>query len=253
MPGLARRNVLLAPFGAAIAAAAMPARAEWLRNGIVIYADPELRPVLAALDTAYRRTNPGSPTVFSAPPGQLLGLLAHDTQNDVLLTQTAFMDRAFVQKLVQEGRQTLWRNRLVVAGRPGAAAFGAYKPDDLKAALQGGRLAVPDASDASALDGPALVAKLGLTVRVQGAANTADGLDMLRQGQVALAVCHATELAADAGLVRVMALPDDAYPPIIYQVALTKTAWSRYQAPFLTYLSGAASPLARQYGLEVLA
>jgi molybdate transport system substrate-binding protein len=208
--------------------------------------------VLKALSTDYRRSNPGSPTVFSAPPGQLLGLLAHDTQNDVLLTQTPFMDRAVAQALVQDGRRTLWRNRLVVAGRQGAATLGAFNAEALKAALHGGLLAVPDASDASAVDGPALMGKLAVSPRMQGAVNTGDGLDMLHGGHVALAVCHTTELAADPGLVRVMPLPDDAYPPIVYQVALTKTAWSRYQASWLTYLSSGAAPLVRQLGLEVL-
>jgi molybdate transport system substrate-binding protein len=253
LSGLARRRFLLAPFGVAVAAASGPARAEWLRDGIVIYADPELRPVLTELDAQYQRSNPGSPTVFSAPPGQLLGLLAHDTQNDVLLTQSAFMDRAVAQKLVQDVRHTLWRNRLVVAGRAGAATLGDFRADALKAALKGGVLAVPDASDASAVDGPALLEKLGLSVRVQGAVSTGDGLDMLRGGHVALAVCHATELTADPGLVRVMALPDEAYPPIVYQAALTAKAWSRYQSPWLAYLSGGAAALARQSGLEVLA
>jgi hypothetical protein len=257
---LSRRALVLAP-GVLAALAPAAARAEWLRDGIVVYAEPALRPVLSALSSAYRRAHPGLPALFTAPPGQMLGLLAHGTQADILITQTGFMDRAVAGGLVADARRTLWRNRLVIAGRGDASGGGRgdasgtapFSAAGLLAALNGGVLAVPDATDASAVDGPALVRALGVNARIQGTASTGDALDMVRQGTAALAVCHRTELMAARGVVPVMTLPDASYPQIVYQAALTKTAWSRFQDDLLAYLAGPAAPAARDAGLEVVA
>jgi hypothetical protein len=243
---LARRTLLLAP----LAAAATPARAEWLRDGIVLYAEPALLPVLDALDGAYRRTRPGAPVIFTAPPGQLLGLLAHDTQADILIVQRQYMETAQVASLVKAPIPGIWRNRLVVVG-PRGVPDRPFSAAALAQALAGGILAVPDASDASAIDGPALLQRLDLPagIRVQGTAGTRDALDMVHLGTAALAICHETERLADPGLSRAMALPDSAYPPITYQAALTTRAWSRYQDALLAYITGPGAPIARAAGL----
>lgn len=238
--------------GAAASFATSPAWAEWLRDDIVVYIEPPLRAPMAAFGAAFQRIHPGTPRVFAAPPVQMLGLLAHGTQADLLITQTHFMDQASQSGLVVPERRTLWRNRLVVAGRAARAPVQSFDAGALRAALGGGALAVPDATNASTVDGPALLRALGLHVPVQGTASTGDALDMVRAGTTSLAICHSSELPAESGLVAVMALPDAAYPPIIYQAALTKTAWSRNQMALLDDLSGTA-PRAHDLGLEPVA
>jgi hypothetical protein len=237
--------------GAAAAFASSPAWAEWLRDDVVVYAEPALKPVMASLGASFRRQHAGTPRVFVAPPVQMLGLLAHGTQADMLITQTRFMDQAAQAGLVAPGRRMLWRNRLVVAGWPGSERSESFSLAGLREALAGGVLAVPDATDASAIDGPALLRNLGYSDAVQGAVDTADALDMVRRRRVALAICHATELAAAPELTRIMALPDESYPPILYQGALTASAWSRNQMALLDYLAGTVPVHA--LGLEVSA
>jgi hypothetical protein len=202
------------------------------------------------LNADFQRRHAGTPRVFAAPPAQMLGLLAHGTQADILITQTGFMDRALASGLVAPAPRVLWRNRLVLAARQGAFTPAPFSAEGLRAALGGGVLAVPDATAASTVDGPALLAALGVAVRVQGAADSADGLGMVRAGTAAMAVCHASEIAGDAGLAQVMALPDAAYPAIIYQAALTKSAWSRNQMALLDDFGGHDAGGLRAVGLE---
>ncbi len=236
--------------GALAAFAASPAWAEWLRDGIVIYAEPALVAPLAVLNADFRTRHAGTPRVFAAPPTQMLGLLAHGTQADILITQTGFMDRAVAGGLVAPAPRVLWRNRLVLAARRGAFAPAPFSAAALRGALGGGVLAVPDATAASTVDGPALLAALGVQARVQGVADTADGLAMVRAGTAAMAVCHASEIAGDTGFSRVMALPDAAYPAIVYQAALTKSAWSRNQMALLDDFGGYDAGRLQAIGLE---
>ena len=218
----------------------------------MVYGDPALRQTLTGLGSAFQHTHPGNPRIFAAPPAQMLGLLAHGTQADMLVTTTAFMDRAVQSGLVADARRTLWRNRLVIAGREGLAAQP-FSPAALDGVLAGGVLAAPDDTDASDVDGVAIMSRLAPGVHLQGTANTSDALDMVRAGTARLALCHQTELANDPSLARIMAVPDDAYTPIIYQAALTRTAWSRNQMALLDFLAGDAAPRARELGLEVMA
>lgn len=250
-PWVLRRRGLLMGLPAVIAAS--PAWAEWLRDGIVVYADPALRPVLAVLFEDFRRHHPGLPRVFAAAPTQMLGLLAHGTQADILLTQTAYMDQAQAASLIVPARRTLWRNRLVLAGRKGAFPAQAFAADALARIVGGGAIAAPDATSAASVDGMAALQSLGVTAKLQGTADTGDGLDMLRAGTVALALCHASELAAQGWASLVMALPDASYPPIIYQAALTTSAWSRHQQALLDYLGGDARGALGGLGLEAAA
>jgi molybdate transport system substrate-binding protein len=231
------------------------ARAEWLRDEIVVYADPALRPVLEVLGGRFRAARGVRVRVFCAAPGQMLGLLAHGTQDDVLITQSAPMADAARRGLVSGAPRRLWRNRLVFAARGDGARDAVFDAGLLVAALGGGRLALPDASDACTVDGPALMAKLGLADklagRLLGAADTEDAVATLKRGEAALALCHGSEIAGDPSLRVAMRVPDDAYDPILYDAALSHGAWSRYQDSFMAWLAGDAAGFVP--GLEVLA
>ena len=245
--------------GAAGALALLPglARAEWLRDEIVVYADPALRPVMSALGGQFRAARGVRVRTFCAAPGQMLGLLAHGTQDDVLITQAGPMTEAAQRGLVSGAPRRLWRNRLVFAARGDGTRDATFDARSLAAALGGGRLALPDASDACTIDGPALMAKLNatdkLSGRLLGAADTEDAVATLQRGEATLALCHASEVVTDAGLRIAMRVPDDAYDPIEYTAALSHAAWSRYQDPFMAWLGGDAARAVPALGLEVLA
>jgi hypothetical protein len=234
----ARRRTVLSAMAMGLLGAP-GARAEWLRDEVVVYADPPLRPVLTALAQNFH----SNMRIFCAPPAQMVALLAHGTQDDVLITQPAF---------APAGARAIWRNRLAIAGLGASAQPMAFTPAALSVALDGGKLAVPDSTPAATFDAAPLLALFGLSpAQIQGAASTTDALGMLRTGDAKLALCHVTEIMAEPRARIVQTLPDAAYAPIIYAAGPTKTAWSRNQQALLAALPHA--PQARAYGLELLA
>jgi len=232
------------------------ASAEWLRDEVVVYCDPVLRPVLGAIAARFNQLQGITLRIFCAAPGQMLGLLAHGTQDDVLITLSPFMRQGEQSGLVAPGK-LLWRNRLVFAGAGENQQAAAFDAAAFRAMLGGGILAVPDATPAATVDGQAVLRRLGLTGaldgRVQGAATTGDALDMVRQGAAAMALCHISEVANAGGLCAAVLVPDQAYDPIVHEVALSQKAWSRNQDKLLAYLAGAGGEQASSFGLAVLA
>ncbi len=249
------RRRLLAAFGMA---ALLPgvARAEWLRDEIGVYCDPALRPVLDAVAARFRRAHAIDLRIFCAAPGQMLGLLEHGTQDDILITLAPFMRQAKQSGLVVADKP-LWRNRLVFAAQ---GTHGPEVPFDAAALadrLAGGKLAVPDPTPAASVDGPLVLQRLGLAEqlsgRVQGAANTGDALAMLQRGDVAMALCHISEVVGVTSVGAALTVPETAYDQIEYDVALSKKAWSRNQDKLLADLAGPARADAAAFGLAVLA
>ena len=236
-----------------MAAAAWPLRAgaEWLRDEVVVYADPALRPVLGAIAARY----PATLRVFCAAPVQMLGLLAHGTQDDVLISETRFVVQAQGAGLAAPGVHRLWRNQLALAGRGPGTGTAPFSGAGLAAALGDGKLAVPDPGPAASVDGMAVLDRLGLTAalagRIQGAASTTDALGMLHTGDAVMALCHVTEIMADSRVHMAMRVPQTAYDPIEYVAVLTKAAWSRHQDGLIAALPQA--PEAGRFGLETLA
>jgi len=249
---IGRRRVMLA--AAMLGATPLAARSEWLRDEVVVYADPPLRRVVGAIGARFVQAQ--RVRCFCAAPLQMVALLAHGTQDDVLVTQSAAMAAAAQGGLVSGPRARLWRNRLVFAASGAGPAARDFDAAALRAAVGGGRLALPDPSDASTVDGPALLHRLGvadgLAARVLGAADSEDAVASLQRGEAAVALCHASEVAGDPGMRVLMRVPDDAYAPIIYEAALSRAAWSRYNAPFMAFLAARTAPEATRHGLEVL-
>ncbi len=251
---LPRRRLLAAAGLAAMLPAA--ASAEWLRDEIVVYCDPALRPVLDAVAARFRRAHAITLRIFCAAPGQMLGLLAHGTQDDVLITLAPFMRQGEQSGLVAQGKP-LWRNRLVFAARSAQGPGAPFDAAALTARLADGKLAVPDPTPAAAVDGASVLQRLGLgdrlAGRVQGAVDTGDALAMLRRGDVAMALCHISQVAGATDIGAAMLVPESAHDPITYDVALTKSAWSRNQDKLLADLAGPAREDAAAFGLAVLA
>jgi hypothetical protein len=92
-----------------------------------------------------------------------------------------------------------------------------------------------------------------LSGRLLGAADTEDAVATLQRGEVALALCHTSQVVGAPDLRVAMRVPDDAYDPIEYAAALSHAAWSRYQDPFMAWLAADAARAAPALGLEVLA
>ena len=265
LTALTRRSLAIQGAGLAMLAA-MPraARADtpWLHDPVVVYADHALRPALDSLGTQFAQLHGAPVKIFAAAPTQSIGLLEHATQCDVLITLTPAMDQAAAGAVLGDARSTLWRTRLVFASlapRPSAALpdgppAGSFSPETLRDAVGAGKLAVTDPTHSATFNGWQVLDRAGLTGilkdHVQGALNTEQAAGMLRTGDATVALLHATEAAAIPGLRVLMTVPDTAYSPITYDMALTKTAWSRHQAALMSWLAGLPDGRLHELGLE---
>jgi len=114
---------------------------------------------------------------------------------------------------------------------------------DLAGALGDGRLALADpASVPAGKYGKAALTTLGVwdsvASKVAPAENVRIALQYVARGEAPLGIVYATDAKAESAVRVAGVFPDDSHPPIIYPVALTKTASPQAQA-FLAFLEGA--------------
>jgi len=255
--GPTRRGAIIAAAGLATVLPAVARASEWLHDPVVFYTDVALRPVLEQLGASYLREHGIVWRVYAAAPINSLGLLAHGTQDDVLITLAPDAAQAEASGLIAPGRRPLWRTTLVFAalGAPGPLAD--FSPRALLDAIGGGRLAITDPTPTATFKGYDILARAGLASqldnRTVGAIDTEQAAGMLRTGDATVALLHASEAATLPGLRALMPVPPTAYDPIDYEVALTKSAWSRNQARAIAYLEGLQGDDLRGLGLELLA
>jgi len=102
--------------------------------------------------TAYTAQTSSRIFVFSTGPGLILPQLERNIQNDILVTQTSVIEQATQQGLIADVSAASWRNPLAIAALRGGSALDQT-------------LAVTDPTQASDVDGPAVLIKLGLKPR----------------------------------------------------------------------------------------
>jgi molybdate transport system substrate-binding protein len=164
--------------------------------------------------------------VFPTAPGLVLPQLEREIQNDIIVTRIAVIDLAEKAGLVTPGgRIGPWRNRLVMA-----AAKSPAGPE--------GSFAVPDVSSGSDIDGSLILQRIGtVPAKIVGVLDTGAVAWTLTNGGARLGLLHQTEVAADDRLRAVSAVPDEAWPPILYAATMTKLARRGDPAAFLTFLA----------------
>lgn len=227
-------------FGALLLALAAATPAGAAAPDVIVYGDPALNHALH--DVADRFTaQTGVPVhVFAAPPAIILAQLRHQVWNDVVVTLSPWLDQAVQSGVIQPGTRTgSWKTTLVIAATSGAS---------------GDTFAVPDATPASSIDGPAILAAANLhPAKVQGVANDANVIFLLQTGAAAQGLLHLTNLRADPSLHVVAPVPDAAYAPIVYDAAISTLTHSPNAHAFLDYLhSPAATDILRADGLETV-
>jgi molybdate transport system substrate-binding protein len=192
---------------------------------VIVYCDPTLVPAVRDVGQLFTARSQATVDVFTAPPPLMLAQLARQVQNDALITQTAWMDRAEASGLLKPGTRTgSWRNSLVIAGKSGGA-----KTD--------GVFARTDPTPAATIDGPAILTALALQpAHVIGAANSGGVAFLLDTGVAQQGLLHLTDVRANPGLAVLQPVPDGAYPPIVYVAALTKLTQSVNAQAFLDFL-----------------
>lgn len=242
---LARRAMSLAMSLALALGSAVPAWAA--APDVIVYGYPTPRHAL--LDVGARFTaQTGVPVhVFAAPPTLILAQLRHAVWNDVVVPLAPWMDQAEQAGVIEPGTRTgAWRTTLVLVHATGATATGATPAN--------ATLAITDPTPAATIDGPAVLAALGLhPAHVQGVANAAEVAFLLDTGAAAQGLVHLTDVRADPRLSVAAPVAASAYAPIVYAAAISTLTHSPNARAFLDYLhSSAATDVLRADGLETV-
>jgi molybdate transport system substrate-binding protein len=227
-------------FGALPMLALAPARAR--EAGLVINCDTTLAPALRKVGAAFK-ANSGVPVfVFATGPGLILPQLLRDIQNDIVVTQIAILEQAAQAGVIASAAGSArWRNSLVIAGMHGAPTNGTF--------------AASDPSPASDIDGPDLVARLGLRpAHLLGAVDTDEVAFLLTSGAAQAGLLHATDVHAAQRLEAIRSVPTDIHPSFVYAASVTRLARRPNPEAFITFLgTSEARALLTESGLEMQA
>jgi molybdate transport system substrate-binding protein len=224
-----------------VAAVATAGEARAATTDLVVNCDTVLAPAIAAAARAFRNSSGVRIDIFPTPPGLILPQLARTVQNDIVMTSPARLEQASQQGLTGGGQHSsIWRNRLMLAAQNGAAA------------AEKGAIAVPDPTPGSDIDGPEVVARLGLrTASVRGVIDSSEAAWLLGNGAVAMALLPMTELRADSRLAVLRPVPQDVAPPLLCAAAVTTLARRPNPEAFVAFLNSPAGRAVLQAsGLE---
>jgi molybdate transport system substrate-binding protein len=233
-----RRILAVAPLGLLAAVSVSKRTRAQTTTDLAVTCDAPAAPAVIAAARAFRQRAGVRVRVFPTPPGLVLPQLERQIQNDIIVTQISTIEQAEQEGLVQPGGHVgPWRNRLVIA-TAGAGQADAF--------------AVPDPSPASDIDGTVILQRLGTTTgKVVGVIDTDAVAWMLTTGGARQGLLHQTEVTADERLRAVAAVPDEAWPPILYAATVTKLAYRGDPAAFVAFLGSAeGQAVLRAAGLE---
>lgn len=242
-----RRRILTALAALPLTAAAPPTEAPAPARGItdlVLSCDSALGPAITQAAARFRARTGVQVRVFPTGPGLLVPQLARAVQNDLLLTQVQIMDTAAAAGLLAGPPRGAWRDSLILAARRGAG------PGAL-----GGRLAIADATPMSDMDGPAIVAKLGLAPReILGVIDTATVVALLGRGEADAGLLHASDVAGRTDLEIVGPVPESVAPALTYAIAVSTLARRPDPEAFVAFLvSPEGTAALKASGLERVA
>jgi len=223
--------------------ASLPAAAE--QPQILVFAAASLSETVQELSTNYEKT--AQVTVKSSfdSSSVLARQIEAGAQADVFFSaDTAWMDYLQSRNLIKPGsRKNLLGNSLVLIAPAQSQIQLRIAPHfPLMAALGNGRLATgdPDSVPAGRYARSAL-ATLGVwdevALRLARAENVRVALLYVARGETPLGIVYATDALADKSVRVVDTFPADTHEPIVYPIALTKSAKSE-AAGFIAYLSG---------------
>ena len=212
---------------------------------ILVFAAASLSETVQELSTNYEKT--AQVTVKSSfdSSSVLARQIEAGAQADVFFSaDTAWMDYLQSRNLIKPGsRKNLLSNSLVLIAPAQSQIQLRIAPHfPLMAALGNGRLATgdPDSVPAGRYARSAL-ATLGVwdevALRLARAENVRVALLYVARGETPLGIVYATDALADKGVRVVDTFPADTHEPIVYPIALTKSAKSE-AAGFIAYLSG---------------
>ncbi|MGH6990293.1 MAG: molybdate ABC transporter substrate-binding protein [Stellaceae bacterium] len=221
---------------------------------VLVFGAASLRNALGDAIAGYERSGGGKVIAAYAASSALARQLENGDDADIYISADLdwMNDVEKHHLIVATTRKNLLGNSLVlIAPRSGHAPMvGIRKGFDLRKLLGDGRLAManPDAVPAGKY-GKAALKYLGIWKDVKGrvaaAANVRAALLYVDRGETPYGIVYATDAASDKNVVVVGQFPRNSHPPIIYPVALMKTASKKAAArKFLAFIE---SPAAKKY------
>jgi hypothetical protein len=209
--------------------------------GLAVTCDTTLGPALREAAAAYKARTATHVFVFPTGPGLILPQLVRDIQNDIVVTQTSILEQAAGAGVIDNAPRAGWRNPLVIAGPRGATALDRV-------------FAVADATPASDVDGPALLARLDMKpARILGAVDTDEVAFLLTTGAAQAGLLHLTDVRADDRLEVVQPVPPSAQPPLRYAACATRLASRPDPEGFVRFLAAEGNAVLSAAGLERIA
>jgi molybdate transport system substrate-binding protein len=223
--------------------AAPPAAADTRQPEILVFAAASLTDALREIGTAYQRTSVVRVRMSFDASSNMARQIEAGAPADVFFSaDIQWMDYLQSRNLIQAGsRHNVVGNRLVLIAPAGSQVNLRIAPHfPLAAALGNGRLATgdPDSVPVGRYARSALSA-LGVwdevAARLVRAENVRAALIYVARGEAPLGIVYASDALVDRGVRVVDTFPANTHEPIVYPVALTKSAKGE-AAGFVRYL-----------------
>jgi molybdate transport system substrate-binding protein len=247
--------------GLAVAFALAPAAA-FAQDSLVIFAAASMKNALDEVATGWSKdSGKPMPKISYAASSALAKQLEQGAPADLFISaDTDWMDYVEKKDLIKKDtRVDLLGNKIVlIAPKDSKATVDVKQGFDLAKALAGGKLAMANVDSVPAGKyGKAALEKLGAWDGVKGsvaqAENVRAALLLVARGEAPLGIVYSTDAAAEPNVKIVGTFPADSHPPIIYPVAVTKSAKSPDAQPFLDLMKSAkARPAFEKQGFAVL-
>jgi len=257
-----RRGLAAALLIAFAVGAARPTPAAAQARDVAVFAAASLKNALDEINGAWARESGGKKAVISyAASSALAKQIKQGAPADLFASADLdWMDYAQSKGLIRpDTRVNLLGNRIVLIAPKDANPALAIAPGfDLAAALGRGRLAMANVEAVPAGKyGKAALEALGAWERVKDkvaqAENVRAALLLVSRGEAPLGIVYRTDAAADPNVRIVGTFPEDAHPPIIYPVAITRDSTNPDARGFLAFLRGPAARAAfERQGFAVL-
>jgi molybdate transport system substrate-binding protein len=257
---LGRGLGLLAALALALGAGAAPTPAHAQGGDLIVFAAASMKNALDAINAQWKKEKGKSAKISYAASSALAKQIEGGAPAQLFISaDIPWMDYVAQKDLIKpETRTNLLGNRIVLVAPKDKPTSVDIKPGfDLANIIGDGRLAMANVESVPAGKyGKASLEKLGLWDKVSGklaqAENVRAALLLVSRGEAPAGIVYATDAASDEGVTVIGTFPENSHPPIIYPVALTKSAGPDAEA-FLAYIkSGKARPLFEAEGFAVV-
>ena len=251
---------LLVAAGLTSGVGAAPAVAQ--SHDVLVFAAASLKNALDEVAAQWQRESGKKVAISYAASNTLIKQIEQGAPVDIFISADLdWMDYGQQKGLIKpDTRVNLLGNRIVlIAPKDSTVSVNVQPGFDLAALLKGGRLAMGNVDAVPAGKyGKAALEKLGawdgVKDKIAQAESVRAALVLVSRGEAPLGIVYQTDAASDPGVKIVGVFPENAHPPIIYPIALTKDSANADAQAFLNYIkSPAARPAFERQGFTVLA